>query len=136
MVTVMFTDFKDFTKIAEVIEFIFKKQHFIALTVVKFLYGTRVITIMYLSKERMRLWRFIVYDTFATLLWVLGVGIVGYFVGLGYVWVKTIFKNTTIILTIIVFFFILFYLLQQKINKKIENITDTKLKKAKNNKKL
>jgi len=126
---------KGYEKIAEVIEFIFKKKHFIALTAVKFLYGTRVITIIYMAKEKLKFRKFAVYNIFATLLWIFGVGLVGYFVGLGYVWVKQIFQGVGILLTIIVIFFIAFYFLQREINVKLEHIRIKMLKKIKKAKK-
>lgn len=51
---------------------------FIALLFVKFLYGTRILTIFYLSWRKVSLATFILYDTIGTMLWlvaVLGIGV-------------------------------------------------------------
>ena len=53
------------------------RKQFYYLIFFKFLYGTRIITIMYTSIQKMPFWKFIVIDTISTILWLttmMGVG--------------------------------------------------------------
>ncbi len=126
---------KTYAKIAELIEIVFGNKHLLALTAVKYLYGTRVITIIYLAKEKMNYKKFIYYDFLSTFFWVIGVGLIGWLVGEGFMMVKT-FQNLQLAITGLIVFFILFNLLQRAINKKIESIKKEKIKKKKRKIKL
>jgi len=116
--------YKGYKKIAFIIDKIFKHNHLLALTVVKYLYGTRVITIFYLAKEKIGYKKFIYYDFISTLFWVLGVGLIGYLVGLGFVWIQTAFKNIQLTILALIIIFILFGWLQRAINMKIGKLSE------------
>ncbi len=53
----------------ERINTIFGRYPFLVLLVVKFLYGTRILTIVYLSIRKLPLWQFILFNAIGTLLW-------------------------------------------------------------------
>ncbi len=48
---------------------VFGRFPFLILLVIKFLYGTRILTIVYLSVRKLPLWQFIVFNSVGTLLW-------------------------------------------------------------------
>jgi membrane protein DedA with SNARE-associated domain len=111
---------KGYLKVAEMIEALFGKRHLLALTVVKFLYGTRVIMIIYLAKQKIGYRKFFLYDLFATLFWVAGVGLVGYLIGLGFMMVKT-FKNLQFAVTAFVLFIAIYFILEKNLRAFVEN---------------
>jgi membrane protein DedA with SNARE-associated domain len=122
---------KGFETVSEVIDKIFKKKHFWALLTVKFLYGTRIITIFYLAKEKMTYKKFLFYDTFSTIFWIFGMGFIGYLIGLGFSWILRVFKSVQLAITLLLFCFALIYIIQKFINfelfkdkKKIEKIVE------------
>lgn len=121
---------KAYVKIAELIEIIFGKRHLLALTAVKYLYGTRVITIIYLAKERIGYKKFAYYDFISTFFWIIGVGFIGWLVGVGFMAIKT-FKNIQLAITVLVIFFLLLNLLQRWVNEKIEHIKRKRIKERK-----
>jgi membrane protein DedA with SNARE-associated domain len=110
---------KAYIKIEKIIEQVFGKRHLLALTVVKYLYGTRVITILYLAKEKIRYKQFLYYDLVSTFFWIIGVGFLGWLIGEGFVLLKT-FENMQIAFTALIVFFALFYTFQREINYLIE----------------
>jgi membrane protein DedA with SNARE-associated domain len=99
---------------------LFGKRHLLALTAVKYLYGTRVITILYLVKEKISYRKFIYYDFVSTFFWIIGVGFLGWLIGRGFVLLKT-FENMQLAVTALLLFFALFYIFQREINYLIEN---------------
>jgi membrane protein DedA with SNARE-associated domain len=117
---------KGYVKVARMIEIIFGKRHLLALTAVKYLYGTRVITIIYLVKERIGYKKFVVYDFISTFFWVIGVGLVGYLVGIGFMAVKT-FKNMQLAVTLLVIFIALYFLLEEELKRWIQRKVDRRL---------
>lgn len=86
---------------------------------VKFLYGTRVITIFYLAKKKISYGKFLYYDSFSTIAWIFGIGAVGYFVGLGVAWVLKVVKGIQWAVTLLIAALALFYLIQKFISKEL-----------------
>lgn len=110
---------KGFETIAELIERLFKKNYLLALVTVKFLYGTRVITIFYLSKKKMKYRKFLIYDSLSTIIWIFGMGFIGYLVGLGVGWLWHVVKSIQLAITFMLVIFALFYFIQKLINKEL-----------------
>jgi membrane protein DedA with SNARE-associated domain len=48
---------------------LFGKRPFLILLVIKFLYGTRILTIVYLSVRKMPIWQFLFFNSLGTILW-------------------------------------------------------------------
>jgi len=59
------------------------EKPFLALLYIKFLYGTRVITIFYLSLRRVSIKSFILFDTIGSAIWLLVIMSLGWLAGLG-----------------------------------------------------
>lgn len=127
---------RGYVRIAEVMEIVFKRRYLLALTVVKYLYGTRVITIIYLAKEHIGFKKFLKYDLLSSIFWIAGVGAVGVLAGMGFVWIETTFKNMQLAVTVLIIFFAAVKLIQQNINAKIEKIRKSEIKNKKGNKNL
>ena len=76
-------------------------QHFLALLITKFLYGTRIITIFYLAKERVSFWRFSWYNAIVTGIWAIVVCSIGWSAGKGVTWVEAVYNNLSIALALL-----------------------------------
>ena len=111
---------KHYDKIARFLEQTLKNRYLLALTIVKYLYGARVITIFYLAEKKIGYKKFFIYNLLGTFLWVLGVGAIGYLTGIGLSFVLKAFKSLELTITLLILFFIVFHQIQKIINKKIE----------------
>jgi membrane protein DedA with SNARE-associated domain len=111
---------KGFKKIAYYFDKLFGKNIVLTLSVVKMLYGTRVITIFYIAKEKIKFMKFMLANLIATLIWLAVIGGIGVLIGLGFTYILNVFKNIQIAITLLIVAVIIFDLLQKKLNKKIE----------------
>lgn len=59
------------------------KRPFLALLFIKFAYGTRVLTIIYLSVKRLSFWKFVFFDSLGTIIWLIVMVSIGWFAGRG-----------------------------------------------------
>ena len=103
--------------VEKLMEKVFGGSSFILLCIVKFLYGTRVITTLYLSKKKIGFGRFLYYNCFATILWVIFMGGIGYLAAVGFNWVYKAVENLQIAITILILVFIIFNFIQKAINR-------------------
>jgi len=79
--------------ITEAVEKMTRGNHFMALVFAKFLFGTRIITILYISKTHLTFPKFLHYNSYAVFFWVLVVIPIGYSSGLGYTYLARMFEN-------------------------------------------
>ena len=64
-----------------------KYTPFFVLLFIKFLYGTRIITILYLSSRKLNFWLFLLFDTIGTVVWLIVMMAIGWSVSQGtYQW--------------------------------------------------
>jgi membrane protein DedA with SNARE-associated domain len=63
------------------LEKVFHHKLFLILLFIKFLYGTRILTILYLSMHRMKTGTFILYNSLGTLLWLAVILPIGWLAG-------------------------------------------------------
>ena len=107
---------KGYDRIAWVIDSIFRGNHFVSLLVTKFLYGTRIITIMYISREKIPFKIFFVYNVLTTLVWLPVVMAIGWFAGKG-ISAVAVSKNMQAVVVFMVIFIGVLHLLRIWINK-------------------
>src|SRR3990167_648951 len=83
---------------------------FFSLFVVKFIYGARLPTYLYLSQTGVPLSKFMAYNMVAILTWIVALGPVGYLAGLGYTYLaetlKSVYVGVGLVLLIVVLFII------------------------------
>ena len=103
--------------VEKLMERFFKGSSFALLCIVKFLYGTRVITTLYLAKKKIGFGKFLYYNCFATILWIIFMGGIGYLAAIGFDWVYKTVENVRIALTLLVVAFIVFNLGRIILNK-------------------
>jgi len=113
---------KGYKKIVNVIEAVAHKNITVTLTIVKPLYGTRIITILYLANKKIGVWRFMRCNALALMFWALYMGGLGYLVAKGFRFIFNTFKSIQLALSLLVLFFILFNIIQKQLNKKIEHL--------------
>jgi membrane protein DedA with SNARE-associated domain len=103
-----------------------KNNHLLALILVKFLYGTRVITTIYLSDGRMCYKKFMKYNFIATFVWIVFMGAIGYLVAIGFEFILNTFKNIQLAVTGLIIFLFLLSLVQKLINNRINGYNSSK----------
>lgn len=109
-------------KLNEVAAFVSRltgRRHFLALLITKFLYGTRIIMIFYLARERMTLARFTVYNAIVTGIWAVAVCATGWAAGRGVVWIARLFGDLSLALGLLLIVFLLLYGVRVWLNKRI-----------------
>ena len=92
---------------------------FLALLFIKFLYGTRILTIIYLSMRKIRFPLFLLFDTIGSLIWLVAILAIGWLAGKGIVNMIPIFKKFEYALLILAAILILFKIGTTWISKKI-----------------
>jgi membrane protein DedA with SNARE-associated domain len=108
--------------VGEFFERFFKNKDFLAILLTKFLYGTRIITTIYMANKKLRFLRFLLYDLIANLWWVVLIGAIGWLFALGVETAYVLFKNAQIAILLLVILLIGFFYIQKKINKKIKKV--------------
>jgi membrane protein DedA with SNARE-associated domain len=74
---------KKYKGIVDVLDRKVGHRPYLSLLVIKFLYGTRIITILYLAVKDLSFWKFILFDTIGTLVWLVAMLAIGWFAGNG-----------------------------------------------------
>ncbi len=92
---------------------------FLSLLFIKFLYGTRILTILYLSIRKIRFWMFLAFDTVGTMFWLTVIILIGWLAGKGVTNVLPIARQTEYLLSAIVLFIILHKIITLWLTKKI-----------------
>jgi len=101
----------NYYSIKKLIEKSHKKNNFIVFLGSKFVYGTKILTLMYAGRRNMKLTDFIKYNFTASTIWVTILVFIGFLAGKGFTQLFEIFNNlkqTLIVFTLIV---ILIYIL-------------------------
>ncbi|MDP2925005.1 MAG: hypothetical protein Q8N99_01405 [Nanoarchaeota archaeon] len=85
----------------------------------KFIIGTRNITLISISLNKIKFKRFLFDSAVCSILWGFMIIIVGWLAGKGFTIIEDIFKDTKIALTAILVFFIIFLLIRGKLHKHV-----------------
>lgn len=93
------------------------RKPFLSLLFSKFLYGTRILTIFYLSTKKISFWIFIVFDTIGTIFWLTIILLIGWLTGKGIANFINIAHDTKYTLIIIILIIILFKLITSWLEK-------------------
>lgn len=110
---------KKYKKLIHKIDSKIGNRPYLSLLVIKFLYGTRILTIIYLSFRKIKLWQFVVFDVLGTSFWLIVLLLIGYWAGRGYGTLIDMFHNIGYGLSALLLFFIVYRLINVWINKKI-----------------
>jgi membrane protein DedA with SNARE-associated domain len=93
------------------------RNDFLLLLLVKFIYGIRIIAIVYFSRERRYFARFLNYNTFAVVVITLFVAFLGWMAGRGIRTYVDYYENFKTVMKIIVIFFVAFVILKSLLKK-------------------
>ncbi|HLD10535.1 MAG TPA: VTT domain-containing protein [Candidatus Nanoarchaeia archaeon] len=115
-------DHQKYNKLVKKIDKITKHKYFWALLFIKFLYGTRILTIVYLSIRRLNFWIFTLFNSLGTLLWLTVILTIGWLAGKGFSNVILVFNEVKYLLISLVFLLILYRVVSQWITQKITRI--------------
>lgn len=95
-----------------------KGSTFLAILYSKFIYGTRIMTLVYLSSKKVRWQEFIVSDFLVLMVWMSITVTVGWFVGTSVKQLGSIFKNLEFTLLLLLVFIIFVIFIKKWIEKK------------------
>lgn len=79
--------------IMEAIHFVSRGHHLLAFIFAKFLIGTRIVVILYVSKTNLAFKKFIQNDVIAIAVWLSILTSIGFLSGLGFIYISRILKN-------------------------------------------
>lgn len=94
-------------------------RYLLTLIITKFLYGTRIITIVYMAREGVPFARFCAYNSVATGIWVTVVCTTGWLTGRGITWIGSAVSDITLALSLIAGGVLGVYLLRIWISKRV-----------------
>lgn len=100
---------KVYMKVDKVIQRISKKV-FLTLLYTKFMYGARILTLLYLGIRKTNFKKFLISDFLVVAIWIIPITLVGWLGGSGFKLVMTIFKSIQIASITIVLFIIAVFL--------------------------
>jgi len=78
------------------------KNPFMVLLFAKFMYGTRIMFIIYLSMRKTSFWKFLAYNSAGTVIWLLSLMAIGWMAGAGALNLIPFLKKGEVILTLII----------------------------------
>lgn len=111
---------KGYRKIAYYFDKLFGKNITLTLSVVKMLYGTRVITLFYIAKEKVPFKKFMISNLIATFVWLIVIGGFGILIGLGFGYVRNVLKSIQLAIILVIVLIIIFDLIQIKVNEELD----------------
>ncbi|MFA7286702.1 MAG: VTT domain-containing protein [Patescibacteria group bacterium] len=96
---------KKYETVLATIEERFGTKPFLALLFIKFLYGTRILTLLYLATRRLRFSTFLFFDTAGAILWLTVMVLLGWLAGRGSVNLISYFGHVEVALLVLVLVF-------------------------------
>jgi len=92
---------------------------FLSLLFIKFLYGTRIMAILYLSMRRMRFLTFLLFNTIGTIIWLVAIILVGWLAGKGVANIDEIYQRFEFVLMTLVLLLVCYKMLTIWLGKKV-----------------
>jgi len=117
---------KNYLYLENALNRIFKKKYLLTLIIVKFLYGTRIVTIIYLANNKLKYKKFLIYDIIATIIWIATFTGITYLVSIGFTFILTTFKNIQLAISFVILSIIILNIIQKIITEKVKNKNNKK----------
>ncbi len=108
-----------YKKVIERINKYVGKRVFLALILIKFLYGTRIFTIFYMTARKLNFWKFMVLNTLGTIIWLAAIIGAGYLAGRGTANYLGTLTDIKFVILALVAFILLYKLIDSWTEKKI-----------------
>ena len=96
-----------------------KDRHILLLFYTKFIYGTRIASIIFLGLKGVKFAKFVIVSAFTIFVWVGVVASIGWLAGKGFNIILTLFKSVFLAISFLFFFIIIIYLVKKWIEKRI-----------------
>ncbi|MFH1901981.1 MAG: hypothetical protein ABIK26_07010 [Candidatus Omnitrophota bacterium] len=96
-----------------------KKSTFLTILYSKFIYGTRIFTLVYLSSKKTKWQKFLVSELLALMVWMSITVVIGWFAGASIKQFSLAFKNTGLTIALLVIFIILIIMMKKWIQTKL-----------------
>ncbi len=104
--------------ITEAVTKISKGNHFIAITIIKFIVGTPFILVMYVNQTRMHFKNFLYYQSAALILSLLVILPIGFVSGLGFSYLESVFNDVYLAIGFILLIIVIIVVIQLSIKKR------------------
>lgn len=99
-----------YRKLHEILHKVGRGDRFSLLAITKFVYGTRMVTILYLSIEKMKFTKFLLYSILVDIPWIVLVVSLGWFAGKSFNTITTLFNDIKLaILFLVILAFAIYY---------------------------
>jgi membrane protein DedA with SNARE-associated domain len=98
--------------IVEAINFVSRGYHLLAFIFAKFLIGTRIVVIFYVSKTNLSFKKFIQNDAIAIAIWLIVLNTIGFLSGLGFTYLARVLKNIYAGISFVILIILLFVVTQ------------------------
>ncbi len=96
-----------------------KGKSFLSLLFIKFLYGTRIITIFYLATQKLSFGKFLLFNSLGTIIWLVVIIFIGWSLGQGTKFIAIDLNHIDIVILVIVVVIIIFKYFIKWITKKL-----------------
>ena len=105
-----------------------KGNRFVAVVLAKFLIGTRILLIIYLSKTNLEFKRFVYYDAMAIFFWLIVIIPIGVIAGHGFTILAEVFHNLYLAIGFILFILLIIVIVQVWLERYLSKKADMKIK--------
>lgn len=107
-------------RVSSFIDDVLFKNLFLNLALIKFISGTRVIGIIYLSKQNKKYPSFFIADIFANLIWLIFFGTVGIAIAKGLSLIKYLFHNLEVVIILGIILIIFYRIIKKKLDRRLQ----------------
>jgi membrane protein DedA with SNARE-associated domain len=111
--------YRQYQKIDTLVGRLTKENHLLILFYTKFIYGTRIMTIMYLGVKGVSFRKFLIFNSIITILWSLVIVSLGWLAGQGYLFILDLFRNIQLAIFFILLLIIVLLVIKKWIQKKL-----------------
>jgi len=114
--------YKGYLHVESLIKKLFNRNSIIALSIIKLLYGTRIIATIYLAHNKMKLKEFVKTDIIASIFWLVIFGGLGVLAGYGFKYITQVVQNLLLGISLLIIFFAIIFILRKIITERLEKM--------------
>ncbi|MFA4953506.1 MAG: hypothetical protein WC584_04750 [Candidatus Pacearchaeota archaeon] len=110
---------RKYAKIDSLVGRLTKERHVMILFYTKFVYGTRIASILFLGLKKVKTTKFLLVSAITIITWTFIVAGIGWLAGKGFNIILTLFKDVFLAISFVFFFAVIIYLIKKWVEKKI-----------------
>jgi len=114
--------YRGYLHVETLIEKLFERNSIIALSIIKLLYGTRIIATIYLAHNKMKLKEFVRTDIIASIFWLVVFGGIGVLAGYGFKYITQVVQNLLLGISLLIIFFAIIFVARKILTEWLEKI--------------